>query len=82
MVTPPEDVIKRIKRDAKAVQDARTRIAPLGDFVDGFDWPVGSRISGVLAVSEFSTANRGRRITALISPRQRERLFWPRPVAV
>ena len=47
MVTPPEDVIKRIKRDAKAVRDARTRIAPLGDFVDGFDWPVSGRISGV-----------------------------------
>ena len=47
MVTPPEDVIKRIKRDAKAVREARTRIAPLGDFVDGFDWPVSGRISGV-----------------------------------
>ena len=47
MVTPPEDVIKRIKRDANAVREARTRIAPLGDFVDGFDWPVSGRISGV-----------------------------------
>ena len=47
MVTPPEDVIERIKRDANAVREARTRIAPLGDFVDGFDWPVSGRISGV-----------------------------------
>ncbi len=47
MVTPPKDVIKRIKRDAKAVREARTRIAPLGDFVDGFEWPVSGRISGV-----------------------------------
>ena len=47
MVTPPEDVIKRIKSDSKAVREARTRIAPLGDFVDGFDWPVRGRISGV-----------------------------------
>ena len=47
MVTPPEDVIKRIKSDSKAVREARTRIAPLGDFVDGFDWPVRGQISGV-----------------------------------
>ena len=47
MVTPPEDVIKRINRDAKAVREARTRIASLGDFVDGFNWPVRGRISGI-----------------------------------
>ena len=35
------------KSDSKAVREARTRIAPLGDSVDGFDWPVRGRISGV-----------------------------------
>ena len=47
MVTPPEDVIKRIKRDATAVREARTRITPLGDFVNGFKWPVRGQISGI-----------------------------------
>ncbi len=47
MVTPPDDVIARIKSDQKMVRDARQRVAPLGNFVDGFEWPVSGRISGV-----------------------------------
>jgi len=47
MVTPPAEVITRIQNDAKAVRAARGRIAPLGDFIAGFDWPVTGRISGV-----------------------------------
>ena len=47
MVTPPPDVLERIKNDSKAVQAARLRIAPMGDFASGLDWPVTGRISGV-----------------------------------
>ena len=47
MVTPPPEVIARIKADSKAVREARTKSAPLGDFTDGFNWPVTGRISGV-----------------------------------
>jgi murein DD-endopeptidase MepM/ murein hydrolase activator NlpD len=47
MVTPPDDVIARIKNDQKMVREARQRVAPLGNFVDGFEWPVRGRISGV-----------------------------------
>ncbi len=47
MVTPPKEVIKRIKADSRAVRQARARIAPVGDFTDGFDWPISGPISSV-----------------------------------
>ncbi|MFZ9134526.1 MAG: M23 family metallopeptidase, partial [Candidatus Puniceispirillaceae bacterium] len=47
MVTPPANVLARIKADSKAVRAAREQETPLGDFWRGFDWPALGRISGV-----------------------------------
>ena len=47
MVTPPENVIARIKSDQAAVAAARQTPAAAGDFWRGIDWPVAGRISGV-----------------------------------
>ena len=47
MVTPPENVIARIKSDRAAVAAARQTPAAAGDFWRGIDWPVTGRISGV-----------------------------------
>ena len=47
MVTPPENVIARIKSDQAAVAAARQTPAAAGDFWRGIDWPVSGRISGV-----------------------------------
>ena len=47
MVTPPENVIARIKSDQAAVAAARQTLAAAGDFWRGIDWPVTGRISGV-----------------------------------
>ena len=47
MVTPPENVIARIKSDQAAVAVARQTPAAAGDFWRGIDWPVTGRISGV-----------------------------------
>ena len=47
MVTPPENVIARIKSDKAAVAAARHTPAAAGDFWRGIDWPVTGRISGV-----------------------------------
>ena len=47
MVTPPKDVLDRIKADSKRVREARVVPAPAGDFWQGLDWPVLGRISGV-----------------------------------
>ncbi len=47
MVTPPENVITRIKSDKAAVAAARHTPAAAGDFWRGIDWPVTGRISGV-----------------------------------
>ena len=47
MVTPPDSVIARIKSDQATVAAARQLMATTGDFLQGFDWPVTGRISGV-----------------------------------
>lgn len=47
MVTPPQEVLERIKADGKRVRKARTMFAPVGDFWRGFDWPALGIISGV-----------------------------------
>ena len=47
MVTPPANVLARIKADSKAVRAAREQETPLGDFWRGFDWPARGQISGV-----------------------------------
>ena len=47
MVTPPKEVLDRIKADGKKVREARVIPAPAGDFWQGFDWPALGRISGV-----------------------------------
>ena len=48
MVTPPQEVIDRIKNDRKMVNEARNiRWIKKGDFVRGFDSPLKGPISGV-----------------------------------
>ncbi|UCC13842.1 MAG: M23 family metallopeptidase [Gammaproteobacteria bacterium] len=46
-VTPPSDVLERIRKEAAAARKARTRDDPRTDFLDGFVWPVEGRITGV-----------------------------------
>ena len=47
MVTPPEDTISRIKSDRKKVNKARRVKNEMGDFIQGFDWPLKGLITGV-----------------------------------
>ena len=48
MVTPPEAVITRIKKDIKNVKAARAVISNFDDVLkNGFVWPVWGRISGI-----------------------------------
>ncbi|MDC1135830.1 M23 family metallopeptidase [Alphaproteobacteria bacterium] len=48
MVTPPEEVITRIKKDIKNVKAARATISDFDDVLkNGFIWPVWGRISGI-----------------------------------
>ena len=47
MVTPPEDTISRIKYDRKKVNKARKVKNEMGDFIQGFDWPLKGLITGV-----------------------------------
>ena len=47
MVTPPEDTISRIKSDRKKVNKARKVKLEIGDFIQGFDWPLKGLITGV-----------------------------------
>ncbi len=46
-VTPPPDVLERIKREAGEIYVARQRDVPGSDFLSGFDWPAPGRESGV-----------------------------------
>ena len=47
LVTPPDDVIARIRADAGAVRAARAIDTPEPMFLSGFTWPAKGRISGV-----------------------------------
>ena len=47
MVTPPEDVLARIKRDRDVVGKARMHKTTIPAFLDAFDWPVHGIITGV-----------------------------------
>ncbi len=46
-VTPPPELETRIKEEGEAVDRVRRRDDARTDFLDGFDWPVKGRISGV-----------------------------------
>lgn len=45
-VSPPPDVLERIKREGAEIAHARTRDTSEAWFADGFDWPVAGIISG------------------------------------
>tara|TARA_B100001094_G_scaffold305877_1_gene336091 strand:- start:2260 stop:3123 length:864 start_codon:yes stop_codon:yes gene_type:complete len=47
MVTPPKDIISKIESDRKKVSEARKVIIEMGDFIQGFDWPLKGLITGV-----------------------------------
>ena len=47
MVSPPKEVINKIKSDINKVKIARSASAEMGDFTKGFDWPVKGLITGV-----------------------------------
>lgn len=46
-VTPPPEVLERIKREAGEIYVARQRDMPGSDFLSGFDWPAPGIESGV-----------------------------------
>ena len=46
-VTPPPEVLERIKREAGEIYVARQRDMPGSDFISGFDWPAPGIESGV-----------------------------------
>ncbi len=46
-VTPPEDVLTRIREEGARVAAARSRDDFRTDFIDGFIWPLEGRITGV-----------------------------------
>lgn len=46
-VSPPEDVLQRIRAEAAMTREARARDDPRTDFLDGFVWPLEGRITGV-----------------------------------
>ena len=47
LVTPPPDVIERIKRESAAINSARQRDSDVSWFADGFDWPVVGIVSSL-----------------------------------
>ena len=47
MVTPPEDVLARIREDVRVVKKARRIDDPRTDFLEQIDWPVHGVITGV-----------------------------------
>ena len=46
-VTPPPEVVERIRREAEAVRLARATSHAGEDFLGGFQWPAEGRVSGV-----------------------------------
>ena len=46
-VTPPEEVLARIRRENAVIAELRKADRPEADFLSGFDWPAIGRISGV-----------------------------------
>ncbi len=46
-VTPSEEDLKRIRAEVELVRNARKRDDARTDFLDGFEWPLAGRISGV-----------------------------------
>jgi len=48
MVTPPDEVIARIRNDIDMVRAARSGISRIDDaLINGFDWPVWGRVTGI-----------------------------------
>ncbi len=47
MVTPPKDVLDRIKRENRLIKKARTEDSAVPHFLRGWQWPAKGRISGV-----------------------------------
>ncbi|MCE2516394.1 MAG: M23 family metallopeptidase [Alphaproteobacteria bacterium] len=47
MVTPPEEVLARIKRDREVVKSARAHATAIGAFAEPFIWPAHGIITGV-----------------------------------
>jgi murein DD-endopeptidase MepM/ murein hydrolase activator NlpD len=46
-VTPPEEVLSRIREEGARVAAARSRDDSRTDFIDGFIWPLEGRVTGV-----------------------------------
>ncbi len=46
-VTPPQDVLERIREEAMLAKSARDRISPLIGFTEAFIWPADGPITGV-----------------------------------
>jgi murein DD-endopeptidase MepM/ murein hydrolase activator NlpD len=59
-VEPPPEVLKRIEREAKLVAAARAVDSDLQNFLDGFQWPLTGRISGVYGSQRVYNGKPGR----------------------
>jgi murein DD-endopeptidase MepM/ murein hydrolase activator NlpD len=46
-VTPPADVLDRIKRESASIKDARESASDFAFFADGFEWPVAGIVSSL-----------------------------------
>ena len=56
-VTPPQEVLKRIREEAALTRQARERRDPRTDWVDGFIWPTIGRITGVYGSQRILNGN-------------------------
>jgi murein DD-endopeptidase MepM/ murein hydrolase activator NlpD len=59
-VEPPSEVLARIEREAKLVAAARAVDSDLLNFLDGFQWPLTGRISGVYGSQRVYNGKPGR----------------------
>src|SRR3546814_15248338 len=61
-VSPPEDVLARIRADAEAAAAARAADRPVTDFDSGFAWPAEGPISGVYGSQRILNRSEERRV--------------------
>ena len=59
-VTPPEDQLRRIRKETAMIVAARKRDDSRTDFLDGFIWPVTGPISGVYGSQRYYNGKPGR----------------------
>jgi len=56
-VTPPQEVLERIRNDASLARRARERSDKRTEWIDGFNWPLIGRITGVYGSQRILNGN-------------------------